>query len=375
MKLLYENEYIPSNLAPLIKENASLHTYFEHGFKGIKPKNTCGFLSVDGESYFIVPKIIGEENAGATNLDIFIFMLLYAYDVPLKNEDLQQGESVEERLFEVFIRMFSDRLLDELKRGVFKQYITLQENLRVLRGKYLIEKNFANFYHQNLFCEFDEFSMDNKLNRFFLYALRTFQKVSNYPNLHRCEAMLDEVSFFNVDLKRLHLQFDRMNSRYEKSYEIARMILDHLVPLTGKSGKKSFAFLFDMAEVFEKFVARLFKEIDPTTKLQHQKNFGSLQLKPDIVTDSLIIDTKYKSVRNRDELALHDKYQMFVYGTNFKQKNVLLLYPKHHVDVKEDLVLGRDEDEVYLKMRSLDLGYNGGYEGFIAEMRKRVGRY
>ena len=80
-------------------------------------------------------------------------------------------------------------------------------------------------------------------------------------------------------------------------------------------------------------------------------------------------------MRNRDELALHDKYQMFVYGTNFKQKNVLLLYPKHHVDVKEDLVLGRDEDEVYLKMRSLDLGYNGGYEGFIAEMRKRVGRY
>ena len=374
MKLLYENEYIPSNLAPLIKENASLHTYFEHGFKGIKPKNTCGFLSVDGESYFIVPKIIGEENAGATNLDIFIFMLLYAYDVQLKNEDLQQGESAEDRLFEVFIRMFSDGLLDELKRGVFKQYITLQENLRVLRGKYLIEKNFANFYHQNLYCEFDEFSMDNTLNRFFLYALRTFQKVSSYPNLHRCEAMLDEVSFFNVDLKRLHLQFDRMNSRYQKSYEIARMILDHLVPLTGKSGKKSFAFLFDMAKVFEKFVASLFQEIDPTAKVQHQESFEDLSLNPDIITETLIVDIKYKKVYidNKIKLERNDKYQMFTYGTNFECKKVLLLYPKHHVDVHKDLKLGVEEKEISLKMRSLDLGYNGGYEGFIAEMRKRV---
>jgi len=372
MKFLYENEYILSELIPYIQDNKPLHPYFEHSFDGIKSKNNCGFLSVDGESYFIIPKIVKIDHGDEINLDIFIYMLLYAYDVQLKNEDLQQGESAKEQFFEVFIRMFADGLLDELKRGVFKQYITLQENLRVLRGKYLIEKNFANFYHQNLYCEFDEFSMDNKLNRFFLYALRTFQKVSSYPNLHRCEAMLDEVSFFNVDLKRLHLQFDRMNSRYEKSYEIARMILDHLVPLAGKSSKQSFAFLFDMAEVFEKFVARLFKEIDPDAKVQHQKNFGSLQLKPDIITDSLIVDTKYKSVRNRDELATHDKYQMFAYGTNFKPKNVLLLYPKHHVDVHEDLKLGVEEKEISLKMRSLDLGYNGGYEGFVDEMRKRV---
>ncbi len=373
MAYLYENKVVTdTKLTEAIQDNKALHPYFENSFNGIKPKNTCGFLSVDGESYFIIPKIVKTDHSDEINLDIFIYMLLYAYDVQLKNEDLQQGESAKEQFFEVFIRMFADGLLDELKRGVFKQYITLQENLRLLRGKYLIEKNFANFYHQNLYCEFDEFSMDNKLNRFFLYALRTFQKVSSYPNLHRCEAMLDEVSFFSVDLKRLHLQFDRMNSRYEKSYEIAKMILDHLVPLTGKSGKQSFAFLFDMAEVFEKFVARLFKEIDPVTKVQYQESFADLYLKPDIITDNLIIDTKYKSVRNRDELAAHDKYQMFAYGTNFKQKNVLLLYPKHHVDVHEDLKLGVEEKEISLKMRSLDLGYNGGYEGFVDKMKERL---
>ena len=92
MKLLYENEYIPSELIPHIKDNKSLHPYFKHGFNGIKPKNTCGFMSVDGESYFIVPKIVNTDHNDETNLNIFIYILLYAYDVQLKNEDLQYGE-------------------------------------------------------------------------------------------------------------------------------------------------------------------------------------------------------------------------------------------------------------------------------------------
>jgi len=49
-----------------------------------------------------------------------------------------------------------------------------------------------------------------------------------------------------------------------------------------------------MNELFEKFIGRIFKELDPSTKLQNQKNFGNLQLKPDIITTNMIIDTKYK---------------------------------------------------------------------------------
>ncbi|HIP41348.1 MAG TPA: restriction endonuclease, partial [Campylobacterales bacterium] len=65
--------------------------------------------------------------------------------------------------------------------------------MKVLRGRYVIEKNFTNFYHQNIYCEFDEFSMDNELNRFFLFAIRVFKRYSSYSNLSRCEMVLDEV--------------------------------------------------------------------------------------------------------------------------------------------------------------------------------------
>ena len=173
MKILYENQNIPQVLTSSIRDNKALHPYFESSFSGVKPKNYCGFLSIGDESYFIVPKIASNE---MQNMNIFLYMLIYAYDIKLSNEDIQSEQNEKHMIFELFIRFFSDRLLDEFKRGVFKKYITLQENLRVLRGKYIIEKNFANFYHQNIYCEFDEFSIDNELNRFFLYAVKIFKK-------------------------------------------------------------------------------------------------------------------------------------------------------------------------------------------------------
>ena len=369
MKYLYENKNVPLELVPHIENNKTLHPYFESNYENIKPKNYCGFLSIGGESYFIVPKIVDDD---AQNLNTFIYMLIYAYDINLKNEDLMFADNQEHQIFELFIRLFSDALLDEFKRGVFKQYITMQENLKVLRGKYIIEKNFNNFYHQNIYCEFDEFSMDNELNRFFLYAIRTFKKFSAYGNLHRCEAILDEVDYLNVDFKRLNTHFDRMNSRYKKSYEVALMILQKLVPMTEKSTDKSFSFLFDMAEVFEKFVGRMWVEIDNTTQLQKQGNFGSLVLKPDIMTTTKIIDTKYKKVNNRCDLSVQDKYQMFAYGVNFKVKDTMLLYPQHLVDVDDSLELGKGDELIRLEMRSLDLRFDGSYDNYIAAINNRL---
>ena len=369
MNILYENQNIPKELECYIKADKKLQGFFEQSFGGIKPKNYCGFLFVGGQSYFIAPKISSNEDQ---NMNTFIYMLMYAYDTKLSNEDLADFMTREHNIFEVFIRLFSNGLLDEFKKGIFKKYITLEENLRLHRGKYVIEKNFSNFYHQNIYCEFDEFSMDNELNSFFLYAINQFKKYSHYGNLSRCEMILDEVEYFNIDVERLNIYFDRMNSRYKVSYELALMLLQKLIPLTHTSQDKSFAFLFNMGEVFEKFVGRMYQSIDSSTTLQTQKNFGSLQLKPDIMTDRIIIDTKYKMVKSREDLAVQDKYQMFAYGTNFGIKETMLLYPKHLIDVYENLELGKDEKMVRLGMRSLDLGIDGKYNEFKDVIKKRV---
>jgi 5-methylcytosine-specific restriction enzyme subunit McrC len=377
MNFLYENQFIKNDdLIEIIKQTKSLYPYFENSFDGVKPKNYCGFLSIEKQNYFIIPKITDSNNE--QNLDIFIYMLLYAYDIKISNEDLANISNTKFKIMEIFIRYFTNGLLSELKKGIYKTYITKEENLKVLKGKYLIEKNFSNFYHQNIHCEFDEFSMDNQLNQFFLYAIKTFQKYSSYSNLHLCEMMLDEVTFNHIDINRLQINFDRLNTRFKKSFEIAFMILQRLSPLVNNSNDKGFVFLFDMAEVFEKFIGKMYQNIDKTAKIQEERNFGNLKLIPDIVTSNMIIDTKYKIIKDRVDLATNDKYQMFTYGVNFGIKNTMLLYPKHfQKDFKdEDLKLGTGDNEVILKMRCIDLMSDGiEYEEYLTKIITRIKNY
>ena len=84
MKYLIENQYINNvEIEEFIIENKSLHNSFDIDFKGIKPKNTCGFLRINNEDYFIIPKICTEDEK---NLNIFIYMLIFAYEIKIKNE-------------------------------------------------------------------------------------------------------------------------------------------------------------------------------------------------------------------------------------------------------------------------------------------------
>lgn len=125
MNYLYENQNIPENLEIHIKDNKSLYPYFEMNFDGIKPKNRCGFLSIENENYFIIPKI---SNENEDNLNIFIYMILKAYDIKISNKDLANFDQTKFKYMEFFIRYFSDILFNELKRGIHKTYITKQEN-------------------------------------------------------------------------------------------------------------------------------------------------------------------------------------------------------------------------------------------------------
>ncbi len=369
MMILYENQNIPKDLSKYIRNDKTLHKYFEMNFDGIKPKNYCGFLKIDGEEHFVVPKISSKDD---TNLNIFIYMIMHAYDINLHHEETANFQDIKHRMFEIFIRYFSDTFLQELKRGVFRKYITLEEQLKVLKGNYIYEKNFTDFYHQNIYCQYDEFSMDNELNRFFIYAIKVFKKYSSYSNLTYAESILEEVNFSHININRLNLKFNRTNERYLHSFDIALILLKKLIPLPSKKAQKNFVFLFDMSEVFEKFIGKIYKKIDISAKLQYQKNFGNLQLKPDIIIQDLIIDTKYKKISRKDDLAVQDKYQMFVYGKNFKIKDTMLLYPKHLQHVKEDLKLGKDDDMVNLRMRSIDLESDKKFDKYVSEIKIRL---
>jgi 5-methylcytosine-specific restriction enzyme subunit McrC len=371
--IFYEYETIDDEkIVSYIQNHKELHPFFKEEWGKIKPLQYCGILNIEGRDVYILPKIT--TRSGEKNLDIFIYMLLSAYDIKLQKQDFAKAKNQKSSfLLEVLVQHFAKQLLHEFTKGLYKTYISKEENLTTLRGKYLISQNIRhNFTKSKIYCEFDEFSADNELNQFFLFALKSLiPYVHSKKLLKECLLVLDEVGDKQFDVFKTNINFERLNSRFQLSYELGVMLLQRVIPMFA-DGKKSFAFLFDMNDLFEKFIGKIYESIDESTELQRQKNYGSLVLKPDIVTSRMIIDTKYKKVSSREDLKVPDKYQMFVYGTNFKQINTMLLYPKHIENICDDLKLGKNDTMVQLKMRSVDLDFDGGYDEFLDEIRGRV---
>lgn len=371
---IYEYESITNEeLKNHIINTTELHKYFTLDWKDLKAKQYCGILNFDNQDFYILPKIANHNDE--QNLNIFIYMLMYAYDVKLSNEQIANCANQEHTILEVFVQMFAINLLNELKKGLYKEYLTKQDNLPVLKGKYLINENLKyNFTKNKIYCEYDEFSENNSLNQFFLYAIKYLQKfVNDKKLLKQCELIFDEVEYKLVDINRVEtINFNRLNMRFKTSFEIALLLLRQSIPLFHKD-KKSFAFLFDMNVLFEKFIARMAKELDNNGKIQNKDNFGDLTLKPDIILKNQIIDTKYKKIRSIEDIKQSDKLQAFTYGINYNVGNVMLLYPKDEKDVIYDLVLGKDDKKVELKIRTIDLNFSGNeYKEYIEEIKLRV---
>ncbi|MFA5234950.1 MAG: restriction endonuclease [Sulfurimonas sp.] len=360
------------NLKEYIINTPLLHKYFKLDWNVLKSQQYCGILNYDNQDFYLLPKV--SENNDKKNLDIFIYMLMYAYNIKLENEDIASCKNEKHNILEVFIQMFASNLFKEFKRGVYREYITEQDNLTTLRGKYLINENLKfNHIKNKIYCEYDEFSMNNQLNQFFLYAVKTLLKYTkNKKLLKQCELVLDEVEYKTFDINNLHVHFNRLNNRFKDSFEFAILLLSKSIPLFAKD-KKSFAFLFDMNILFERFVGKMIKELEPATLLQSCDTYGDLILKPDIIVKDLIIDTKYKKLSAKNEIKRDDKFQMFVYGKNYNKTNTMLLYPKHLEHFDYDLVLGKSGDEINMKVKSLELWFDGcGYKEYVEEIKIRI---
>lgn len=356
-------------LSKFIKETDSLHQFFKQDWQKISATQYCGFIYHDNEDFYILPKISEDNNS---NLTIFTYMLAYVHNINIKNEDFASSANFKSNtILEFFITLFAQNLFTELQKGIYKTYITEQDNLKALKGKFLIDENIKyNFAKNKIFCEYDEFTPNNNLNQLFLYAIKTLQRFTqNKKLLKQCELALDEINFVNININKLNIHFDRQNQRFKPSYDLAIMLLQKLLPLFA-NGKKSFAFLFDMNKLFEDFIGKLYNQIDTTTQTQKEFEFGNLTLKPDILTKNLIIDTKYKIVEPESDISTQDKYQMYVYGRNFN-KDAMLLYPKHILDVNKNLILGTDEI-VNLKIKSIDLFSNTDYLKYISFLKQEI---
>ena len=76
--IIYEySEVENKELKKYIVDTSRLHNYFKLDWKVLKTQQYCGILNYDNKDYYLLPKIANKNDK--TNLDIFIYMLMYAY--------------------------------------------------------------------------------------------------------------------------------------------------------------------------------------------------------------------------------------------------------------------------------------------------------
>ena len=306
-----------------------------------------GVLTTPGVNLEILPKIEADNRNDIRKS--LIRMLALTHDLPIADHELAQLGIQHENLLEILIRIFADRLLDAVRRGLPHRYLRHEDELPRLRGKLNVQRQFTRnaVRPDRLACVFDEFSANTPLNRVLKAAvvrLLTLSKSSaNIRKLGELLSRFDTVGESAAPLRE-RVALDRTNQRYHQLHSLAKLILarDWQNTTTGRS--EGFSLLFPMNDLFEEYIGRCLKVAlhHRSVKLQDTAHYAieapsrRFQLRPDIVVDDadgkIIIDTKWKQLRpDKSNLGVEqaDIYQLLAYARAYRAQRVILLYPWH----------------------------------------------
>jgi len=322
--------------------------------KVLQAQNYVGVIQTkDGTTIEILPKIqdIGEEESK----NILIKMLKTLRKSPFRNFNTAHLKSSKMPLLEIFISMFLEELARLVQRGIKSDYITQEENLKFLKGKLKINEQIKyNYIHkERFFVAYDEFSSDRVENRLIKTTLEFLYKKSksnrNQQRIREFLFVFDKIGVsYNIKTDFSKVKLTRQIKEYEQVLLWCKTFLLENSFSPYKGNDIAFALLFDMNLLFESYVFDYLKRNDnfqsiaaqdTTHHLAYENKVGKFRLRPDIVINggAIIADTKWKILSEEKAYSgvdQSDMYQLYAYGTKYKEcKDMYLIYPKDN-DVK-----------------------------------------
>ena len=319
--------------------------------QGFKAGQVVGILSVPGRTVEILPKIESEDGDVRASL---IRMLAIAWDLRVMEGELTSLDTQRHNLLELLIRLFADRLLAAVRRGMPRRYLAHEEDLALLRGRIDIKRQFTHLAVRpdRVACRFDELSEDTPLNRVLKATVARLVGLTrvdaNSRRLAELSARFEFVGESVAPLREI-VRLDRTNTAFHDLYRLARVFLSGDWQSTTAGRSTGFALLFPMNELFEAFIGRsLERALAPRTVHLQPRSRSALigagdkslfTLQPDAVIDEsdgrpVILDTKWKHLTPRDPRCARtlgvkesDVYQMLAYSRAYDAKRLILVYP------------------------------------------------
>lgn len=258
------------------------------------------------------------ENKGIFIKNIY-YMLAYAYRV-LKQLNYQKiAAEPFDNVYDLFAAILAIGMSQLSKQGLFKEYISVRDNLSILRGKLDLNGTIQNRLRnkQLLSCEFDNLSENNQVNQVIKSTAVFLSKCSEVKKENQ-ESLNNALGgFSNVELIDLkHVEWGKVNiqqnrQNYRMLLYLCFFVANSLL-MTTDSGKYSVQQFTDenMAALYEKFILEYYRrnhpELDVSASyiswdIRSELSSPALEYLPKMKTDitlkkgnnKLIIDAKY----------------------------------------------------------------------------------
>lgn len=323
----------------------------------IRARSWVGVVRFHNFEVRIVPKLAGGQ-AGLVQM-----LTLTSGLSALRRNRGQRYLAVAENahLFDLLALLFAEACERIIQGGLLHDYVEREADLPVLRGRLIVGQQVRQHYGRvdRLACRYDDHLTDIVENQILAVALSVCRSRVSQPsvrlNIHRLHTLFTAVCTTNrlADWKsvRATMHYHRLNEHYREAHELAWLLLDGMGIddlLTGGQ-TRSFAFLLDMNQLFERFILRFVEHAlaQEIYRAQTQKRDRSViwdllrqrpytHITPDILVQAengrrLAVDAKYKLYDER-QLSTADIYQSFLYAyaysdTNSQRPAALLLYP------------------------------------------------
>ena len=193
--------------------------------------NYVGYMRLSTVSIEILPKISINHSAELERKAL-LNMLSKCGVLKVNYSEISSLKLYKQSLNEILAYLFSEKLQKELGKGVYGEYVYIEENINSLKGSLRVQEQIKNMasHSSKAFCRFEEFSRDNKLNKILSFFVKEVMKsVKNRETLRLLrisEMILGDVDERNVTLNEVNnFSFNRLNKPFEDAFTLGKMIV------------------------------------------------------------------------------------------------------------------------------------------------------